>query len=296
MLLAAAMVLSQCGQQMRSTGADDGGYSESNPVASSGDIVVSNGASDSILLLDPDGFYKALLFNADNTSESPGGVTYNTDTNEVVFVVDGADRLAAVSLTDLTYRNVVTSTLLSGVLRGITQLINGDYLIIESNVIERYTADGFPAGSPWPRSGLQTNPNGISARAAGGFVMCSYGTDVVRTYDDSGTQIATASSGIAGTTDAYACTELSNGNIAVAWSGTTDTIQIRSPDLSTVIASYSNTSILGDPEGIAEDNDGNLLITDGTFHHIVVIDSSANFVTIKANSVLNLPRWLFVVP
>ncbi len=294
-----AMTLSFCGQQLRSIGSDgtDEAGTSSAPLAVSGDIVVSNGLSDSVLLLDSDGFYKALLYNFDNTAESPFGVTYNSVTNEAVIAVDGADRVMAVSLTDGSSRNFITNGNLTGTIRNLTQLLSGDFLILESNNIERFTKDGIRIGSGgWPITNIQTNPSGIFRRSGGGFGVCSYGTDAVRLYDESGTQEYTASSGIAGTGDGLGCIEMSNGNIAVIWSGSTDTVQIRSPDLSSVVASYSNISILGDPEGIAQDNEGNLLVTDGTFHHIVVVNPSGNLVTVKGNSVLNWARSLFVVP
>ena len=292
--------IASCGQQLRSIGDsgedDSSGGSEASPLASSGDIVVSNYYSDSVLLLDSDGFYKALIYNVANNAESLYGVEYNPTTNEAIIGVDGSDRVVGVSLTDSSVRNVITDANLSGTIRGIAQLISGDYLILESNNVERFTSSGFRNTTGWPIATIQSNPGNIFPLANGGFGVCSYGTDVIRTYDAAGTQVATASSGIAGTTNAYGCIEMSNGNIAVTWNGTTDTVQILSSDLSTVNSSFSNTAVLPSPYGIAQDNDGNLLVTDITYHHIVVLDSSGTLVNVKGNSVLSYPRDLFVVP
>jgi len=264
--------------------------------AESGDIVVSNGGSDSVLLLDKNGNFKDVLLNVDNTSETVWGIEYLDDTDEVAVVIDGVDRVKAVSLSNLSARDLILNANLTGILKEITQLVSGDLLIAEASNVELFTINGVRITSGgWPKA-LQTGASGIDALDNGGFVHCSTTADVVRTYDSAGIQVATAVSGIAATTDSVACIELKNGNIAVAWSGTTDTIQILSADLSTVIASYSDTGQLGSPSGLAQAKNGNILIGDAIFHHIVEITQSGNFVKTLAGALINTPRDLLVIP
>lgn len=296
-VLLGVLFLGSACQNKRAAGAESSSEGSSNVFnAEKGDIVVSNGGSDSVLLLDSEGNFKDILLNVDNTAESVYGITYSADTDEVVVAVDGSDRLLAVSLDDGSQRNLVTSSLFSGVLRGITQLLGGDFLAIEGNALERFNSLGtrITVGG-WPKS-LQSNPSEVFPLADGGFGMCSYGTRVVRTYDEDGTQTANRASGIAGTVNSYGCTSLSTGQIAVTWNGTSDTVQILSSDLTTVDASFSDTGLLGSPQGVSEDINGDLLVVDSSYHHIVKVSSEGEFIGTLGGAILNIPRSILVIP
>lgn len=262
---------------------------------SSGDIIVSNSASDVVLVLDENGIYKNIAFNVSNTAESVYGITLS-QSGELLVAVDGADRVVAVSSEDCSSRTFIADVNLTGNLRAITQLNGGDVLVIETSNVERFNSLGFRITSGgWPRA-LQTNATDINKLANGGFVHCSTGTDVIRTYDAAGTQINTVSSGIAGTADAAGCIELANGNIAAVWSGTTDTVRIYSSNLGSTVASYSDISLLSTPGAIAQKANGNLLVVDRVLHYIVEITSAGTFVDVIGDGVLNTPEYILVVP
>ena len=118
-------------------------------------------------------------------------------------------------------RNPLTNTQLTGTMRGI--ILNGDLLISEGNTVERFTNGGtrITVGG-WPKT-LQTTGTNLISLSNGGFIHCSTGTGAVRAYDNAGTQTASAVSGIAGTTQVQACDVGPNGEVAVAYFGTTDT-------------------------------------------------------------------------
>jgi hypothetical protein len=262
-----------------------------------GDIVISNSGSDAVLVLNSDGSYKNIALNVNNIAETVYGVTWDRVNNRLLVAVDGADRIVAVDPVDCSTSTAISDGNLTGTtLKGLTVVDNGDILVTEVNMIERFTQDGMRITTGgWPKT-LQTTSNGIYARNNGGFVLCSSGADVVRTYDDAGTQIATKASGIVSTTDAMDCMELANGNIAVTWSGTTDTVKVYSSDLVTEIASYSNISLLSSPGGIAEKSNGNLLVVDRLNHYIVELEADGSYVGILGDGVLNTPEFLIVVP
>lgn len=261
----------------------------------SGDIIVSNSGSDAVISLDSEGNFKKVIYNLLNGTENPYGVAWSSVTDEVLVVVDGSDRVMAISADDCSSRIFVADTNLTGNLRGITQLDSGDVLIIETNNIERFSSDGYRVSASWPKA-LQTTGSDIFKTSGDGFAHCSTGTDVLRTYDSTGTQLATTSSGIAATTDAAGCAKLSNGNFAVAWSGTTDTVVIYDSTLSTVIGSYSNLSVLSTPGGITQDNDGNLLVIDRVLNQIVKLDATGNYIGIIGDGFLSTPEYIMVVP
>lgn len=261
-----------------------------------GDIVVSNTGNDSLILLDSDGNFKDTLLDVVNGSETIYGIGWLESTNELIVTVDGSDRVMAISAFDGEVRTFITNANLAGTLRGITQLTGGDILIIESNNVERFTTNAVRVTSGWPITGIMTTPEQIDALSNGGFVACSRGTDEVRTYTSAGVQVNSTASGVGGTTDGYGCIEMTDGRIATVWVGTTDSVIIFNAALSSAVATYSDTSLLGNPRGIAQAKNGNLLIVDATLHHIVEIDTTATFVRTLGSSTLSTPQHIFVIP
>jgi len=263
-----------------------------------GDLVVSSSSNDSLQLLDSDGNFKKLLYDVENTTNTIYGVGWKHDTNEVIFTVDGSDRIMAVSVVDASVRTLISSAFLNGSLRGVTQLTDGSILIVESNNIEKYTTDGVrnTEGGNWPKN-LGTTPEQIFAKADGGFGICFRGSDELRLFDKDGTQTHSVASGIAATTDGYGCTELADGTIAGGWLGTTDTIKVYNPTLASEVSTYSDTGILIAPRGIDQAANGNLLVLDSSYHQIYEIDPvTGSFVRIIGGATLSTPAQILVVP
>lgn len=273
--------------------------SEDNTCFAPGDIIVSNSGSGSVLAFESNGTFRRVVFSTNPVSEKPYGLAWNSSTQEIIIAV-GTSRVMAVNMSDCTERTLVSDTNLSGALRGIAVLTGADLLIAEANNVERFTPASptwtrITAGG-WPRA-LQTTPTMIAPMSNGGFVHCSTGTDVVRTYNSAGTQVATRASGIATTTDANGCIEMSNGNIATVWNGTTDTVSIYDSTLTTSLFTFSDLANLGNPGGIAQRANGNLLITERTNHLLMEITATGSYVgTLAAGSVLSTPEYILVVP
>lgn len=129
--------------------------------------------------------------------------------------------------------------------------------------------------SGWPMA-LQTTGSGISMTDDGGFIHCSTGTDVVRKYDASGVQTATAASGIGGTTDVIDCKySPETGRVLAVFNGTTDTVRVySSTTLSTVVFSYSDLVPLANPRTADFRPDGSILVADGTSNKVISIDNN----------------------
>lgn len=275
-----------------------GTYSHQTNIIKPGDIIVSNGNSDSLILLDATGEYKKTLYDVDNISETISGIAYKPDTKEIIFTVTGAAlRVGAVSIVDGSYRNFIINVSLTTPLRGVAVMTDGNVLVTHAGIIQKFSTDGtrITAGA-WPKT-LMGTPQQISALPNGGFLNCSDTTDLVRTYDSAGVQTGTsAASGIAATTDVFACMRLSDGRIANAWNGTTDTISVWNSDFTGRVNIYADTSVLGNPRGIAQRANGNLLITDATNNYIVEIDIDGNFINKLGGSILNGPTSIFVMP
>lgn len=263
------------------------------------DILVSNGGSDAVLAFAADGTFKRVVFSLNIAAgEAIMGLEYIDATGEVAVVIDGQDRVMAIDPDDCSTRNLIVDVNLTGTVRSVTQLSTGDYLVTETNNVERFDSSGIRITSGgWPIA-LQTTGSGVHALAAGGFVHCSTGADVVRTYNNAGTQQATRASGIAATTDASDCKELADGNIVTAWSGTTDSVIIYNSNLSTALFTYSDLAILSTPGGIAQKANGNILITDRVLNYIVEITSTGTYVGRigLGSGLLNTPEYVLVYP
>lgn len=263
----------------------------------SGDILVANGGSDSVVALDSAGNFKRTVYSVNTSAgEALFGLDLLESTGELLVVVDGVDRVMAISPVDCSARIFIADLNLTGTVRGITQLTSGDLLVVETNAIERFTSSGLRVTTGGFPLTLQTAGTQLSNISGGGFILCSTGTDVVRTYSDAGVQSATRSSGIVGTTDASGCMVLASGNIATVWSGTTDTVSIYNPGLSSSLFTYSNPSVLATPGGMAQRANGNILVTERTLNYLVEITQEGVLVGTLGSGSLNTPEFLLVVP
>ncbi len=262
-------------------------------------IVVASTLNQAVSLLDPNGnFLREVLVLDGTTTDAPAGIGV-FDSENILVSVEGVDRVMKANLTagPSSASNLILSSQLSGTLANVTRLESGDILVVETSNVERFTSVGtrVTTGS-WPKA-LQTTGSGIEKIAGGGFVHCSTGTDVVRTYTDAGVQIATAASGIGGTTDVRDCAGDNSGKIAAAFNGTTDTIRIYSDStLATTVCSFSDTSLLADPRALDFRPNGNLLIADGTSNVLIEIDGSCGFVRQISSAALATPVGLKVMP
>lgn len=297
MVLFCALIASACGKVLPKNGLLTPPTNTSNPTYSNF-IVVGSSTNQSVVLLDPDGrFVRELLVLDGTTTDAPTGIGI-FDSDYILVAVDGVDRVVKVNLSsgNDSAQNLILNANLTGTLGNVTRLVSGDILVVETSNVERFTAAGTRVTSgSWPKA-LQTTMSGMEKLPGGGFVACSTGTDVIRTYSDDGTQTATASSGIGGTTDVRDCAAAADGRVAAAFNGTTDTIRIyTSSTLGAVSCNFSDTTLLGDPRAIAFRPNGNLLATDGTANTIIEIDSSCNFVRAMSSSALATPVAMRVI-
>ncbi len=275
-------------------------------VVSSGDIIISNQGADTVLLFDSNGVFKSVLYEITTVNgEALTGISENTITGEILIAVDGTpDRVIAVKKSDLSSREFIKDiTNFTGTIRGLAYLTSGETVVVETSNVERFDSVGYRVTTgAWPKA-LQTTGSGIDAMTGGGFVQCSTGSDVVRTYDASGTQVATVASGIAGTTDAIDCRSTPDGGVVAAWSGTTDTIRKYSSNLGAVTWSYSSLSVLSTPSGIAVRANGNVLALDSVFNHVVEISFDGTTATgniirgsgVDIDNMLSTPQFIYVV-
>lgn len=266
----------------------------------SGDIVVANNMSDAILLLNSSGEYKAVLYNVKNTDETVWGLSWDSEKKEVIATIDGLDRVVAIDRKNGEVRTAITNTNLSGTpLRGVMRIPGGDYLVAEDNFIERFNSQGIRIANAWPKSLLNGNSQ-ISPLKDGGFLLCSGNTSrTVAKYSNEGVLIASKSFA-SSTLDVTGCLELLDGTIAVNLNhatNTNDRIEIYAADLTgSALMSYSDNTNIANPTGLAQRANGNLIVSDTTFHHLIEISLSGQLVGILSDSVTQSPIQILVIP
>ena len=101
---------------------------------------------------------------------------------------------------------------------------------------------------------------------------------------------------LAGTTNAYGCVETHDGGIIGSWDGTTDSVVKYSSDLSTELWTYSDASYLSAPRGVAVRANGNILILDYTFSHIVELSPSGEYIRRIGAGAMYRPQYIHVIP
>lgn len=271
-----------------------------------GDIVVANTNTDSILLLDPDGNFKATLVDSpvDGTLLL-SGLHYDSVNNELLYINDSTvnanDAVKAIDFYTGDVRTILSNNQLQGVLPVVARLTGGDLLIVETNsTAEKFNANGVRQGAPFIAT-LTATVADLSPLITGGFVACSSGTaNTVRTYTSAGVVVATATSALPlpslGALASTSCVQdQSSGNIYVAYSGATDAIRSYSSTLATINWTFTDTNVLTTPGKIALRPNGNILVTDTGFNHIVEIDTNGALVQVIGGTVLNNPAHIAVI-
>lgn len=267
-----------------------------------GDLIVVNMTSDSLLHFDSNGAYKGVLYDVDNIGESIYDVAWKADTQEIMFTVNGSPRVGAISVVDGTYRSLITNANLTGTLRGLTQIPGGDILVIETANVERFTTAGVRrtsvSGVTWPNTFSATAaPEQIVTTSNGELIIC--GSANINRFTVNAVRVGEAVvSAIVGTTAANGCVELDNGSIAVAFSGTTDTIRTVASGMTqaSIASIYSDLAVLASPHSLTKALNGNILTVDTVFNQIVELTSTGTFVRTLGGSLLGTPNSIFSVP
>lgn len=273
----------------------------------SGDIVVTNNGDDSIVLLDEDGHFKEYLVDSQtDTTLVFNGLTYDSVTKSILYINDSTvainEAVKRLSLYDGSVTTIVTTNQLTGTLPGLARLSNGELVVAEQNTaLEKFDASGGRIGAPFLNT-ITANIVDVNPLSNGGFITCSTGTtNTVRTYNAAGTAALSATSATPvgtpalGAVAASSCAEDKQGRFVVAYSGATDAIRIYNSAMTTTVCTYIDTNVLTNPGKIAVKPNGNILVVDSGFNHIVELNSSCGFVRL-IGSALSTPFNIAVIP
>lgn len=264
-----------------------------------GDIIVINYNSDSIVALDSEGTFKKTIFQATGNSITILALGWSAEQNKLLFTTDGIDRTMAIDAYTGDVSDFIVNVNVVGALRGVSELSNGNIAILESNNIEMFS----PLGSNdyqrettgFPITNLINTGQGMAPLTSGGFVIGARGSDVIRTYDEDGVQQASVA-GPAGATDGYFAVELENGNIVGVWSGNPDRVIEYDSGLTATGNSYSNATYLVAPRGVAQLENGNIVVTEFTYNQLLELNASDFSLVRTFGQGLSGPTHVLVIP
>ena len=272
-------------------------------------IVASNTATKSVVLLDPDGAYVCTLLRLSATStEVPYGIAVY-DSESILITVEGLDRVMKANLRTCTSENYIVDTNLTGTMRGITRLSGGDILISEgaaAGTTERYSSGSAPTrltitGFPVNYQNTVTEMDAFTTGTANRWIQCSTGTDVVRVYGDTGTQLFSANSVAPAPTlgavyDVVGCSIGPGEEIAAAYSGANDAVRVYTDGtLATTKWTYQNASILTAPLSVSFRPDGKVLAAD-TNNLLIELNSDGSFSRTISTAFISTVNKLQVIP
>lgn len=285
-------------------------YNNSANLLQSGDILVVNTPNDAIVHLDSNGNYKSTLVQEnDAASVIIGGLNYDSVNKRILYTYDHAtaalDAVKSIDLYNGRVETVLNNNNLSGTLANLVRLTGGDYIIFESaTTVEKFNSAFVRVGTPFtPAPAMATANVQIEAMSDGGFLICTTSTaalSTVKTYSAAGAAAFSATSALPapslGALPASGCKQRADGTIVVAYSGAIDTIRAYSSNLGTILWDYSDLNVLSSPGRISARSNGNILITDTVFNHIVELTSDGAFLRIIGGAVLSTPGSVQVIP
>lgn len=280
----------------------------------SGDIIVTNLANDTIILLDSDGNYKDVLVDSPaDTSLIFNALAYDSLNDQILYTHDSTagalDAVKSISLFDGTVSTVISNSNLNGTMPGLARLTGGELLVLEgATAVEKFFSDGTRSiVTPFPVTVLVATQTDIGRLSTGGFVTCgtnTAATNTVRTHNAAGTLLTSATSILPidatnlslGAVASSSCIQDTSGRIVVAYSGATDAVRVYTSTLSAPVWTFTDTNILTTPGKLAVRANGNILVTDTAFNHIVEISASGSLVRVIGGTVLATPNNILVVP
>lgn len=258
-----------------------------------GDIVVTNSGNDSVVLLNDDGSFKAtlvdsqtdaaILYNALIYDSLNKTIIYNFDhTTNTFDAIRKLDAFEGESSTLLTNGN------LNSTMQGLARLTDGGLIVLKNTtLIEKFNSLGQRVTVNFPLTFPTANTVDVASMINGQFMVCSSGTtNTVRTYTAAGvinvTPVITSAvptPALAPASGASSCIQADDGTVYVVFPAT-PAVRAYNSTMTTTLWTYQDTNTLtaGQTSKITIRANGNLLIADRGYDHLVELTKDGAFV------------------
>lgn len=274
-----------------------------------GDIVVTNSGNDSIVLLNDDGSFKATL--VDSITDAAilfNALIYDTLNKTIIYNFDHTtnsfDAIKKLDLYEGEATTLISNGNLNSTLQGLARLTNGDLVVLKNTtLIEKFNALGQRVTVNFPLTYPAATTVDVAPMINGQFMVCSSSTtNTLRTYTAAGVINATPVVTSTSPTPALAasgmssCIQAADGTVYVVYS-TIATVRAYNSAMTTTLWTYtdSNTLTAGQTSKIAIRSNGNLLIADRGYDHLLELTKDGAFVGVIGGVGLSDPLNIAVV-
>ncbi len=242
-------------------------------------VATSNPAAFTILLYDLNGALIDVIADFTSSNDNPKGIA-PFDAFSFGVLLDGADRIARVSLTGGGYQTIAADLNFTGALFHMAHDPSTDrYYAIEANTIEAFDrASGARLGpggaTPYIATTLSTcvlaTPRGVYADGEGRLMVVGTGNDRLNVYNVTGaTATCTGFNAALNTTDPVAIIGHSNGLIYVATQADDRVYSLAHDGTGAATVVWAtNTAVINNPTALLELPDGTILVASDTTNSI----------------------------
>jgi len=274
--------------------------------ASPGDMFVTNMSGD-VVLLNGDGYLKNIIVDANKVLVE--GLSWNPKSQKVLLPSIGSGLLFSVSVVS-GFSEIEFSYSQKLIPFDISVFNNEEnFLLAHESGVDLLSLNGDFIKTIVPNQAFVSE---VFTTKDGGFVLCS--NDVsnslgrVQRYSAKGQMVGKPAIGkkllLGNQPHAKGCAPLKSGNIAVSWSGQTGgRVDLFSKYLKTHIGYFENDKLLKQPAGIAQLPNGNVLVVDSFYNHIIELEltkekgeKAFSYVKTIESKVLAEPKQILVVP
>jgi hypothetical protein len=298
-----------CGQMTDNTGNLSGTTPITTPAATtsySGYVLVTSYSLDTVTMFDPNGNYVRTLRSQDTADGQTffGLVPY--DSTSFLLSVDGTDRVERIRYDGQSNSIYLISSLLTGTIRRLTRLSNGDIVVSENTIIEKFDANLDRVGAPFiaanataacATAASMTGIMSIMLLSSNEYLVVDYDRDHLFWFDIDGNYVRCLN--ITDAEDPYDAVEITGSKIAVVHRRT-DSIYTYNLDGSSAQLLYDDDTYISDPRSIAVDNDGNILVGSWAYDTVEKITTSGTRVGssafINEREIITDPYSIMVVP
>lgn len=302
--------LASCSPPKGTFASSPSGGSTSGTVSYAGYILVANSATRQVVMYDSNFTEStARVLRLYATGNTPASLAVYDSENILVAVEGTPDRVDLINLTSgaVTTGFILDSTNLTGTMKGIARLSGGDVLVSDAATLahmERFAVSASGAVRytvGWPATLLNTTQM-IYPLASNTFLACAAGTsDVVRIYNNVGTQLYSASAtlpvpSLGAAHDVVGCVADSSSSVIVAYNGATDTIRKYSSTLAATTWSYSDLALLSAPLAVGVRPNGNVLAVDTSNAVVELNGSTGAWVATYTPNLVSTVTQILVMP
>lgn len=269
--------------------------SQDDLTVKSDDIIVLSQGTRSVIQLDHNGQYIDTLYVAP-TGSSLKALTWDRVNNRALvgYTYNATTKIISITPSNKGINDFSVNAFLTATLNTLVPTVNGFLFSATPNIIRKLNYNGaYNAGSGFP---LNIGPTGsivqMATLANNQFLVCSSTSPYIKIFNSNGVEQLSASNITppSQATTLTGCNAISTGQIAISWSGTNDTVAVYNPNnFSTALYQYTDTAILAAPKWIQKASNGNVLIGDTSFNHIVELTPKMEFVRTLGASYFSTP-------